>query len=315
MLPPSPPRAERIPGLIVIIPAHNEDRFIGSVVLKARQYVDTVIVVDDGSTDRTAQVAEAAGAIVIQHTVNKGYGAAIDSALAKAREMEAEATVLIDADGQHKPEQIPSLVEPILAGRADMVVGSRYLHEDRDLPRNRMAAHRVVTAMTNIGSGIKLSDSQCGFRAFSRRAIAEATLSRQGMSAASEFQFLAHQHHWRVEEVPVTILYGGELKRSLLNHGLEVVNGIVLLVSRARPLLFFVVPGLLMLIAGAFFSGFVIIRYQQIQQVAIGRALAALLLIQIGVLAMFTGIILHSLRAMLLDLMNSPGRSKERNKE
>jgi glycosyltransferase involved in cell wall biosynthesis len=71
MLPPSPPRAERIPGLIVIIPAHNEDRFIGSVVLKSRQYVDTVIVVDDGSTDRTAQVAEAAGAIVIQHTVNK----------------------------------------------------------------------------------------------------------------------------------------------------------------------------------------------------------------------------------------------------
>lgn len=287
---------------VAIIPAYNEEFFIGSVVLIASQFVDEIIVIDDGSTDLTSFVAEAAGACVIHHEINRGYGAAIDTALSQVRTTNADAVVLLDGDGQHDPSQIPILLEPILTGRADMVVGSRYLENRRKVPRDRILAHRMITTVTNIGSGLRISDSQSGFRAFSRRAIDDANISRQGMSAASEFQFIAHHYGWRVEEVPVDMLYRENNKRSLWLQGLEVINGIILLIGRARPLLFISVPGLVILSMGVAIAGGVILRYKQIQELAIGFSLAALVLIQTGTLAVFTGIILHILRAMLLDL-------------
>ena len=287
---------------VAIIPAYNEESFIGSVVLITSQFVDEIIVIDDGSTDLTSFVAEAAGARVIHHEINRGYGAAVETAFEQVRITDADAVVLLDGDGQHDPSQIPALLEPILAGRADMVVGSRYLGKGIKIPRDRFFAHRMITALTNIGSGLRISDSQCGFRAFSRRAIDDANISRQGMSAASEFQFIAQHYGWRVEEVAIDIFYRENKKRSLWLQGLEVINGIILMIGRARPLMFISVPGLVVLSMGVAVAGGVILRYKQIQELAIGFSLAALVLIQTGTLAVFTGIILHIIRAMLLDL-------------
>src|SRR3970282_82213 len=139
MLPPSPPRAERVPGLIVSIPAHNEDRFIGSVVLKARCHAADVVVVDDGSTDATASVAQAAGARGVGHTRNLGKSAALNSGLALAVEPSPRAVVFLDGDGQHHPDDIPRLAAPVLAGEADMVVGSRFMGQRSATPRWREA--------------------------------------------------------------------------------------------------------------------------------------------------------------------------------
>jgi glycosyltransferase involved in cell wall biosynthesis len=114
------------PLVVACIPAFNEGRGIGGVVVRAVRYVDRVVVCDDGSVDLTGAIAEGLGAVVIRHERNRGKGAALRSAFLRARELGADVVVMLDADGQHDPEEIPGLIEPILRGEADMVVGSRY---------------------------------------------------------------------------------------------------------------------------------------------------------------------------------------------
>ncbi len=131
-------RAQSQDGLgpiLALIPAYDEDRFIASVVLKARRFVDEVIVIDDGSMDETAALAEAAGASVIRQSCNQGKAAALNAGLAEARQRGARAVVLLDGDGQHNPADIPALLQPILDGKADMVVGSRFLGLPSNTPR------------------------------------------------------------------------------------------------------------------------------------------------------------------------------------
>ena len=120
--------------MVVIVPAYNEERFIGSVVLKVRWYADRVIVVDDGSTDFTPEIAEAAGALVARHPQNRGKGAALNTGLGLACTLEPAVVVMLDGDGQHMCRQIPLLAAPVLAGQADIVVGSRYLGDASDVP-------------------------------------------------------------------------------------------------------------------------------------------------------------------------------------
>jgi glycosyltransferase involved in cell wall biosynthesis len=295
---------------VAVIPAYNEARFIGSIVLQARQLVEKVIVIDDGSTDFTADIADAAGAIVIKHGTNEGYGAAIETGLEQARAMGAEATVLLDGDGQHDPGQISAVLAPILSGQADMVVGSRYMNTNNTTPRSRTIAHRVVTSITNQFSGQKLSDSQCGFRAFSRRALQDACLSSEGMSAASEFQFLASRFNWRVSEVPVTVLYDGRKKRSLMMQGLQVLNGIVSMIGQSRPLFFFGLSGALLLLGGLAWGVWVVEIFRRSSQLAVGYALISVLLSIVGMLLISTGIILHSVRGLLHTYLDQEKRKE-----
>ena len=287
--------------IVAVIPAYNEERSIGSVVLQTLQHASTVIVVDDGSTDLTAQIAQSAGAVVVQHIQNKGYGASISTAFAAAILLEKDAVVLLDADGQHCPEELCAVVAPILDGNADMVVGSRYIENKGNVPQTTKFAHTLITKFLNLGSGTSITDSQCGFRAFSRKALLETNLTKTGMAAASEFSFLAKEHNWRVQELPVTITYddGSTGKRSLTMHGLRVVDGIVRLIGQVRPLLFFGVPGMLLLLAGLAWGWRVVDIYSQWGVLAVGYAMISVLLVILGSLGIFTGILLHSIRVML----------------
>jgi len=113
---------------LILIPAYNEELTVGSVVALARKYGD-VLVVDDGSTDRTSEIAQRAGAVVIRHPVNRGKGAALKTGFEYALSREYEVVVTLDADGQHNPDEIPLLMEPIIRGEADLVIGSRYLND------------------------------------------------------------------------------------------------------------------------------------------------------------------------------------------
>lgn len=286
---------------VAVIAALNEDRFIGSVVLKTRRYVDHVIVVDDGSHDQTAAVAAEAGAIVIRHDQNLGKAQAVNTGLRKAREMNASLVVLIDADGQHDPTEIPALIAPIEAGAADMVIGSRFLTVRSRIPRWRVLGQHALTWVTNLASGVTITDSQSGFRALSQRAINTMTFRPEGgFSLESEMQFLAQQHHLSVQEVPVSVTYAERPKRNPLGHGLQVLNGIIVLVSQHRPLIFFGAPGLLILLLGIVLGVIVVDRYHTYQTLAVGTALISLLLSIIGIQTLFTGIILHSIRALLM---------------
>jgi glycosyltransferase involved in cell wall biosynthesis len=285
------------PNIIAAIPCFNEERFIGSVVLKAKEYVDQVIVIDDGSTDNTAAVAELAGATVVKHGSNRGKGAAVSTAFGHAGEIGCRALVLLDGDGQHEPACIPSLVKPVLDGEADMVVGSRFLEIKSSIPGYRIWGHRLLTFFTNLGSRVKLTDSQSGFRAFSPKAIEALSFGEKGLSVESEMQFLANEANLRVTEVPVSIAYHGGAKRSPVAHGVGVLNSIMGLISRRIPLFFFGVPGLVMLAFGLREGWRVVEGYNTYGDFWLGPALTAVLLCIVGTLSMFTGLILHTIRS------------------
>lgn len=289
--------------IVAVIPAHNEERFIGSVVLGARKHADAVIVVDDGSQDATAEIAECAGAIVVRHERNLGKGAALNTGFGRARELHPQAIVTLDGDSQHVAEEMPLVVAPVLEHQADIVVGSRYLENNSLVPLHRILGHRAFTLLTNWLSGTRVTDSQSGFRAFSARAAAVTDFTSAGFAVESEMQFLAHERDLRVIEVPITIRYDDQPKRSAVTHGLGVLNGLLRLVGQYRPLLFLGLPGLLVLLGGLAFGGWVVLIYRRSQTLAVGYALISVLLSILGSLSLFAGIILHSIRALLLEMV------------
>lgn len=286
---------------VALIPAHNEERFIGSVVLKTRHYVDVVLVVDDGSTDETAALAQDAGAEVIRHAHNTGKAAALNTGLDRARELNPAALILLDGDGQHDPADIPALLAPALSGQADVVIGSRFIGVESDTPRWRIAGQQALTMATNFASGVTLSDSQTGFRALSRRAVQQLVFRTTGFSVESEMQFLVKRYELSVGEVPIRVNYTEKPKRSPVRHGLQVLNGIVQMVSQNRPLFFFGVPGVLFLLAGGALALIVVDRYTVYTRLAVGWAIVSMGAITIGALTIFTGLILHTIRAYLHD--------------
>jgi glycosyltransferase involved in cell wall biosynthesis len=288
--------------MVIVIPAYNEERFIGSVVLKARKFADTVVVVDDGSSDATGEIAGEAGALVERHALNQGKGGALNTGFRKARELGAQIVVVLDGDGQHSPGEIPKLIAPIEKGEADMVIGSRYLDRRSAVPRSRVFGHRVITFLTNFASGRRVTDSQSGFRAFSAHAIDEIAFTSRSFSVESEMQFLANRYSLRLMEVPVIIHYPDTPKRSAIMQGLLVVNGILRLAGQHRPLLFFGVSGVVVLLAGLLWGAYVVEIYNHRHVLATGYALISVLLSIIGTLSFFTGIILYSIRGLITEI-------------
>jgi glycosyltransferase involved in cell wall biosynthesis len=289
--------------IIVIIPAYNEERFIGSVILKLKKFPVEVIVVDDGSTDDTASIAKMAGVVVFRQESNQGKGTALNIGLHAARESSPDVIVMLDADGQHLPEELPQIVSPILAGEADIVVGSRYIQNTSNTPIIRRWGHRFINLATTLPSGISVSDSQSGYRAFSRRAFELADFHSDGFSVESEMQFLAHEHHLKVMEVPITIRYTDKAKRSPFSQGMTVLGGIIKLTGQYRPLLYFGVPGMVLMMMGIGWGIVVVQRFEQTRVLATGYAMICLLLCIIGLIMLSTGFILHSVRGLLREML------------
>lgn len=281
------------------IPCFNEERFIGSVVAKAKRYVDTVVVIDDGSTDDSAEIAEQVGATVYRHERNRGPGVATQSALERGRALHADILVTLDADGQHDPAEIPRLIEPITAGQADIVVGSRFLASQSKPPLYRRVGQRVLTSASNLASGEKISDSQSGYRAYSARALEELALVETGFSFCSELQFAARQASLRVAEVPINVIYTDEAKRNPVAHGFSVLGRIAVMFALNRPLLLFGVTGAVLLLAGLVLGFWVLANYQGTGVVPIPAAWAALILAVGGLVIGLSGLTLQAMREVI----------------
>jgi glycosyltransferase involved in cell wall biosynthesis len=290
---------ERKPLIVAAIPCFNEERFIGSVVLKVKKYVDKVLVIDDGSSDASVEIATAAGAVVHSHDCNKGYGAAIRTALSRGKELGADVLVIIDGDGQHDARDIPRLAKPVLDGEADVVIGSRFLGEASRAPLYRRLGQRVLNVATNVGSGRRLSDSQSGFRAYSSKALNTLNLTENGMSVTSEMQFAIANKGLKVAEIPIGVCYGEKSKRNPLGHGFNVLSRVLVLLSLRQPMVLFGVPGLLLLGGGLAFALRVLDIWGRTNQLAIGNFLGAILLCLTGVLALFAALMLQSMKELL----------------
>ncbi len=223
--------------VIAAIPAYNEAASICSVVVEARHHVDTVIVIDDGSTDDTSRLADGAGASVIRHDRNRGKAGAIMTAFTAAAELQSDVLVLLDGDGQHDPHEIPRIIAPLLAGEADVVVGSRFLDIKNPIPFYRTIGQRTLNLATHLGSGLFCSDSQCGYRALNRRAFTAINLQEtflHGLAVESEMQFEIAAAGLRLAEVPVYVRYDEKARRSPIKHGFGVLYRVAAITARRR---------------------------------------------------------------------------------
>ena len=291
--------AQSASTVVALLPAYNEERFIGSVVLQAREYADEVLVVDDGSTDRTAHTAEQAGATVIRVESNAGKASAVAAGFRYVRANRPGIVVCLDADAQHDPSEIPALVEPIRRGDADVVIGSRYLSVHSDIPHWRRFGQATLTTITNSLSGWVTSDSQSGFRAFGPEAVAMLEMKSRGLALESEMQFHFHDYGLRVTEVPIRVQYRDGLKRNAFVQGLQVIDAMLSLVARRRPLAFISLPGLILAVAGFLLGLRVAVRMFDTGQLMVGSAVLTALLILGGLMLGATGVLLHSMEKFM----------------
>ena len=293
------------PVILACIPALNKERTIAKVVVKASKYVSKVIVVDDGSTDMTGEIAEKLGAEVIRHERNMGYGAALASLFKRAREIDPDAMVTLDADCQHNPDDIPKLVNPILDGEADIVIGSRFLgEENNEMPKDRRMGIKAITKLTNAGSYREITDAQSGFRAYNRKAIRSIMPTEQGMGASAEILIKAKDAGLRIKEVPVKINYNVEepSTHNPIYHGVDVVLSIVKHYSIRHPLLFYGVPGFLALMLAIFFWVWVLQTFAATRQVITNIVLIAIGATIVGLMFLTTAIILWVIVSVIREL-------------
>jgi len=283
------------PFVVACIPALDEERTIAKVAIQAMKFVDKVVVVDDGSSDMTGEIAERLGAEVIRHERNMGYGASLASLFRRAREIGPDVMVTLDGDGQHRPDDIPNLVKPVFDGKADVVIGSRFLDEKsgNSIPGYRRKGIKLITDVTRAVSFDHITDAQSGYRAYSRKALGLIDPTEYGMGASTEILLLAKEHGLSVVEVPAEIDYDGDSNSSNpLTHGVGVILSMVKHISMKRPLLFYGVPGFLALVIAAMFWVWTLQVFAATRQVITNVALIAIGATIVGLMLLTTGIIL-----------------------
>jgi glycosyltransferase involved in cell wall biosynthesis len=290
-------------NVTVILPAYNEEVSIGSVVLLTRFYADNVIVIDDGSSDRTAEIARKAGAEVIQHEKNKGKGVALKTGFTAADDLGADIIVTMDSDGQHNAADIPRLVEPIIKGEADIVNGSRYLNGlDKNTPSYRRVGQSILDKATNLNSGLHITDSQSGFRAFATSTKDVFRFNAQGMAIESEMLADAGSAGLHIAEVEIGVRYDVDCSTvNPIKHGLGVLLIVLKDIEFNKPLYYLTAPGAVLGIGGIIMGAYFLQDFSMGKSLYFGPTILMVLFIIVGSFMALTGILLHSISSILRD--------------
>lgn len=287
---------------LAIIPCYNEEATIGSVVLRAKRHVEEVLVVDDGSVDDTVRIAQDAGATIISHKKNGGKSSGIKTGFKYALSYNYDYVVTIDGDGQHNPDEIPSVLNDVIHNGSDISIGVRY-GDSTEMPSWRRVGKRVLDYATSLGNGGNVTDSQCGFRAFNNKAVRTLfnKLNGEDFNVESEELIKAYDLGLKVGKTRIMCRYKG-LDTSTKNpgsHGLSVLKYVVLLIAVKRPLLFIGVPGFCLVIVGLLFGIKTLQYYNQTQVFLIPYAILVSIFLIIGVIGMFMGLVLNVLPHIL----------------
>ena len=287
---------------IVCIPAYNEEIKINDVVKKSLPYADKVIVCDDGSTDDTAALAKKAGAVVISHEKNQGYGATISTLFDYCRKNNAEIMVTLDGDGQHNPDQIPDLISVIIKHNVDVVIGSRSLKDDKNLPSYRKTGIKIITSTINSATNLKVTDSQSGFRAYSKEAIDLIHPTESGMGISTEILVKISNNGLSIAEVPITVSYiGNTSTEHPVTHGTHVIGTTLKYVSIKHPMYFYGLPGIILFISGLIMGVSFLDGYLDLvaPKILYGLMLGSIISILLGSMMIITSILLFSMANLI----------------
>ena len=281
---------------VIGIPAFNEEKNIASIIMKLKKVTDHIIVCNDGSTDMTEEISKKLDVVVITHSRNMGYGSAIRSIFLKAKELQADILVTFDADGQHRVEDIQSVTQPIIDNKADIVIGSRFLESKSDIPEYRKFGIKVITKITNSSLKEKLTDSQSGFRAYSKNVLKDVTPSESGMGVSTEILIKASNTSHKIAEVPITIMYGSDTStHNPVSHGTSVLFSTIKFTSIEHPLKFYGIPAIIFLGIGFVFMLWTFQTYAVEKEIITNVALIGIGSLVIGIVFLLTAILLYSL--------------------
>ena len=284
-------------SIIVGIPAFNEEKNIAVLIIQLKKIADKIIVCNDGSTDLTSKIAEGLGATVINHAKNLGYGAAIRSIFLKSKDLGGDILVTFDADGQHRIEDINRVIKPIINEESDLVIGSRFLDKsEKEVPQYRKVGIKIITKITNATIKKQLTDSQSGFRAYSKKVLNELNPSELGMGISTEILIKASAKNFRISEVPIKITYDGNTStHNPILHGSSVLLSTIKFTSIEHPLKFYGIPSMIFFAIGLFFVYFSTQYYAEIGRLNTNLTLVAAGTMLIAVVLLITSILLYSL--------------------
>ncbi|MGY5151508.1 MAG: glycosyltransferase family 2 protein [Candidatus Nitrosopumilus sp. bin_6a] len=279
------------------IPAYNEEKNISTIIKKLQKITDRIIVCDDGSTDSTGKIAKELGVTVIRHEKNMGYGSAIRSIFLKAREQKSEILITLDSDGQHKIEDIQTILEPIKNGKADLVIGSRFLNNDgKNVPRYRKVGIKVLTKLANTSMEQNITDSQSGFRGYGKRVIDEIIPVESGMGVSNEILIKASKKGFQIVEVPIVILYDGDTSsQNPLSHGTSVLLSTIKFISMEHPLKFYGIPGIIFLVIGMIFLIYTVSLFTETRQILLSSAIIGVGSVTFGIVLIQSAILLYAM--------------------
>ena len=282
---------------LVCIPAFNEEQPITDVIKKSLSYVDKVIVCDDGSSDLTAEKAKIAGAVVIKHEKNMGKGHAMKSLFDYAKNVDADVVVTIDGDGQFLPEQIPRLLKPILENSYDVVIGNRF-SDDEEMPSYRKIGNKMLDKITKLAADLPFSDTQSGYRSYSKKAIQSINFSTSGFGVDSEILINAVDKGLKITESKVTVLYDTGLKTSTkdpVSHTMSVIASLLESIAIHHPLKYLGIPGMILLLIGLGFTAYSISNFNETGNFSLPSILTAMSSLIIGLILLLMSVVLYSI--------------------
>ena len=288
--------------IVAALPAYNEEKTIAKVTIGALRHVDKVLVVDDGSSDATAEIAEKLGAIVIKHERNLGKGGAVQTMFNWARTNHVDILVTLDADGQHRPDEIPKVLSPVIEGKADICIGSRFLEQVSEMPKYRRWGAGVIGGVVRSVSGLAVKDTESGFRAYGRKALSVLRPSEMGMGAEAGLLLQASEEGLAITEVPISVAYRGlgrKRTRSPVYHAMDVLASVFKYVSIRHPLLFYGLPGFVALGIGLYLGLHAFETYSLYREFPTNLGMAALGMSLVGIMLFAIGIILFTIITVL----------------
>lgn len=287
----------------ICIPAYNEENTIAEIIKKSKSFSDLIVICDDGSDDKTSEIAKKEGATVLKHNSNLGKGAAMKTLFNYSKENNIEAMVTIDGDGQFLPEEIPTIIEPILKRKCDVVIGYRF-DDDEEMPKYRKVGNKMLDKVTNLASDLPFRDTQGGFRAYSKNAIEKINFSTTGFGVDSEILVDASKKGLKVIEKKVTVIYDTGEKTSTkdpISHSTQVIVSLIELIAIHHPLKFLGIPGFVFVGIGIALAVNVISLFNEDRYFSIPLTLGSLGSFTTGLILILMSAVLFSISKAIHD--------------